>query len=144
MHKKNKVPRNNLDLVEVEKGLQTAGKPTEGVRNRFNGKRKGTSLEHLYKETVDEMEVENDTEEGKTARLERRADSKMREMSRSRSKGAKVDLTDNQKNMIRLKQKIQKEWKNKGISGESDRRISVKLPKHLYSGVRGIGKTDRR
>ena len=46
--------------------------------------------------------------------------------------------------MVRLKQKIQKEWKNTGISGESDRRVDVKLPKHLFSGKRGMGKTDRR
>jgi nucleolar GTP-binding protein len=32
----------------------------------------------------------------------------------------------------------------KGTAGESDRRIGAKLPKHLYSGKRGIGKTDRR
>ena len=29
-------------------------------------------------------------------------------------------------------------------AGEADRRIVVKMPKHLFSGKRGIGKTDRR
>ena len=29
-------------------------------------------------------------------------------------------------------------------AGEADRRIFVKMPKHLFSGKRGIGKTDRR
>jgi nucleolar GTP-binding protein len=29
-------------------------------------------------------------------------------------------------------------------AGEGDRRIFVKMPKHLFSGKRGIGKTDRR
>jgi nucleolar GTP-binding protein len=28
--------------------------------------------------------------------------------------------------------------------GEGDRHIAVKKPKHLYTGKRGIGKTDRR
>jgi nucleolar GTP-binding protein len=32
----------------------------------------------------------------------------------------------------------------KGTAGESDRRIGAKLPKHLFAGKRGIGKTDRR
>ncbi len=32
----------------------------------------------------------------------------------------------------------------KGKSGESDRHIKVKRPKHLFTGKRGIGKTDRR
>ena len=31
-----------------------------------------------------------------------------------------------------------------GKAGESDRRIQEKKPKHLYSGKRGMGKTDRR
>jgi len=29
-------------------------------------------------------------------------------------------------------------------AGESDRAIRVKMPKHLFSGKRGAGKTDRR
>merc|ERR1711872_427206 len=31
-----------------------------------------------------------------------------------------------------------------GKAGESDRHIAVKKPKHLFSGKRGLGKTDRR
>merc|ERR1712107_565989 len=31
-----------------------------------------------------------------------------------------------------------------GKAGESDRHIAVKKPKHLFSGKRGMGKTDRR
>merc|ERR550519_439045 len=31
-----------------------------------------------------------------------------------------------------------------GKAGESDRHIHVKKPKHLFSGKRGVGKTDRR
>ena len=31
-----------------------------------------------------------------------------------------------------------------GKAGESDRRIQEKEPKHLFSGKRGMGKTDRR
>jgi nucleolar GTP-binding protein len=143
MGKKNRAPRKNMELVEVEKGLLVAGKPTDAVRTRFNGKRKGKPVDKLYSE-VHEMEIEGDGEESRIARLERKADSKLRAFSRSRSVGTKNQVPENEKNMVRLKQKIQKEWKNLGISGESDRRISVKLPKHLYSGIRGIGKTDRR
>lgn len=33
-------------------------------------------------------------------------------------------------------------WKSK--KGEADRHISVKRPKHLFAGKRGIGKADRR
>ena len=31
-----------------------------------------------------------------------------------------------------------------GKAGESDRHIGVKKPKHLFSGKRKMGKTDRR
>lgn len=39
-----------------------------------------------------------------------------------------------------LKKKIAK----KGLKGEADRFIGNKMPKHLFSGKRGVGKTDRR
>lgn len=39
-----------------------------------------------------------------------------------------------------LKKKIAK----KGMKGEADRFIGTKMPKHLFSGKRGVGKTDRR
>ena len=34
--------------------------------------------------------------------------------------------------------------KFRGVAGESDRAIPAKMPKHLFSGKRGIGKTDWR
>jgi len=143
LNRKSRVPRKNVDLVDVEEGLTKIGRPSDNLRIKFNGKRKGRHLDDLYKETVDEMEIE-DGGEGRHEQLERKADKKLRSMSRSRSKGAKKELTENDSNMLRLKRKIQKEWKHSGVSGESDRRVDVKLPKWLYSGQRGIGKTDRR
>ena len=45
----------------------------------------------------------------------------------------------------KMKKKAQlKAFNNRGKSGESDRHIAVKLPKHLFAGKRGIGKADRR
>lgn len=34
--------------------------------------------------------------------------------------------------------------KKHGLKGEADRFIGVKKPKHLFTGKRGIGKTERR
>merc|ERR1711972_1122876 len=52
------------------------------------------------------------------------------------SQGAKLDI---------LKKKADKKTFNRmGKAGESDRRIQEKKPKHLFTGKRGIGKTDRR
>jgi len=51
-----------------------------------------------------------------------------------------------QKNIVveRMKRKIQKKLSNKTKIDHSDRRINTKLPRHLNSGHRGIGKTDYR
>merc|ERR1712115_308742 len=42
------------------------------------------------------------------------------------------------------KKRDKKAFASVGKAGESDRRIQEKKPKHLYSGKRGMGKTDRR
>lgn len=44
----------------------------------------------------------------------------------------------------RMKRKIQKGWSREVRVNEADRQIQSKMPKHLNSGHRGIGKTDRR
>ncbi|XP_065332678.1 nucleolar GTP-binding protein 1 [Cloeon dipterum] len=49
---------------------------------------------------------------------------------------------------LRLKDKahkaIRKKVGKKGLKGEADRFIGTKMPKHLFVGKRGVGKTDRR
>ena len=40
--------------------------------------------------------------------------------------------------------KSQKEMNQNARIGEADRRFMDKKPKHLFSGKRGMGKTDRR
>ncbi len=44
----------------------------------------------------------------------------------------------------RMMNKIQKKFNREGIINETDRRVGTKLPLHLNTGKRGIGKTDRR
>ena len=39
---------------------------------------------------------------------------------------------------------ISKKVGKRGLKGEADRFIGNKMPKHLFSGKRGIGSTDRR
>jgi len=90
------------------------------------------------------MEVEDEDEQERDARLSRKADGKLRSMSRSRSQGAKKVLTETEDRMKRLKQKMQKDWKNSFQGTESDRRIPCQMPRHLVTGIRGNGKTDRR
>uniref|UniRef100_A0A915JH00 Uncharacterized protein n=1 Tax=Romanomermis culicivorax TaxID=13658 RepID=A0A915JH00_ROMCU len=44
----------------------------------------------------------------------------------------------------KLGNKAQSRIRRNAKAGEADRRVFVKLPKHLYSGKRKMGKTDRR
>ena len=44
----------------------------------------------------------------------------------------------------RMKDKIQKRFNKQGVINETDKRIGSKLPVHLNTGKRGMGKTDRR
>lgn len=44
----------------------------------------------------------------------------------------------------KMSKKAQGKMNQFGKAGEADRHIAVKMPKHLFSGKRGVGKTDRR
>ena len=48
------------------------------------------------------------------------------------------------KQAAKLARKSGKKLAKMGRAGESDRRVPCKMPKHLFSGKRGIGKTARR
>ena len=45
---------------------------------------------------------------------------------------------------VKLADAAQKKRNKLAKAGEGDRVILTKMPKHLFSGKRGIGKTDRR
>jgi GTP-binding protein EngB required for normal cell division len=72
-----------------------------------------------------------------------------RSRSSSRGPGSERRQTgmssDAQKDQAEKRRRTAQRKGNKaGRAGESDRAIHEKLPKHLYSGKRGMGKTDRR
>ena len=52
---------------------------------------------------------------------------------------------EQKKKLKKMEKKMQrKKFNQSGKAGESDRHIAVKKPKHLFTGKRGVGKTDRR
>lgn len=53
------------------------------------------------------------------------------------------DVTQKNK-ALKIADKKQKTRNRMGKAGEADRVITTKMPKHLFSGKRGMGKTDRR
>eukprot|EP01017_Pseudomicrothorax_dubius_P024675 TRINITY_DN2620_c0_g1_i10.p1 TRINITY_DN2620_c0_g1~~TRINITY_DN2620_c0_g1_i10.p1 ORF type:complete len:595 (+),score=179.50 TRINITY_DN2620_c0_g1_i10:65-1849(+) len=132
------------DLEEVKEGFEEKGLPVEAVEQRFSSnvrKRRGRDLDEVIHEAIDNMDIEDG---GDSTATRKKFDKKMRSLSRSRSKGYKKELTPREEDMDRLRKKIQKEFRHTERATEADRSIPVKMPKHLFSGKRGIGKTDRR
>ena len=67
---------------------------------------------------------------------------RIRSMSRDKSG---VRDPEQRKKIKKMDKKMQKKtFAKMGKAGESDRHIAVKMPRHLFSGKRGSGKTDRR
>ena len=61
-----------------------------------------------------------------------------------RSKGAGLRDDDERMRAQKMADKAQRRMNKRAKIGEADRQIITKMPKHLFSGKRGIGKTDRR
>jgi nucleolar GTP-binding protein len=81
------------------------------------------------------------------AQLKIHTQSKLRSMSKGRREGSVPQPHYTRvvpEEQIRLAKKINKRFKHSINVNEADRVVSVKKPKHLYSGKRGIGKNDRR
>ena len=61
-----------------------------------------------------------------------------------RSKSAGLRDDDERMRAQKMADKAQRRMNKRAKIGEADRTIITKMPKHLFSGKRGIGKTDRR
>ena len=62
----------------------------------------------------------------------------------SKSKGAGLRDESEKMRAQKLADKAQRKMNKRAKTGEADRVIITKMPKHLFSGKRGNGKTDRR
>jgi len=80
----------------------------------------------------------------KKARLDP-STNRVRSSSRSVSRGD-LGLKDEavKAKVRKYGKKAQKKFQREAKAGESDRHIPTKMPKHLFSGKRKMGKTDRR
>lgn len=95
---------------------------------------------------ADAMEVEDGQPPAKRVHS-----SKSRSMSRGRSlsmaepkKGSGLKDVVQRNKALKMADKAQKRMGKMAKAGEADRVIPTKMPKHLFSGKRGIGKTQRR
>merc|ERR1712228_71493 len=114
----------------TELGVDMSGTEDAKFANTPN-KRKSRSQSRAENGKKAKMGVDEDNTTGKG-----------RSMSRDKSG---IRNPETRQKLDKMKKKMQaKKFGNLGKSGESDRHIAVKKPRHLYQGKRGIGKTDRR
>lgn len=130
---KNPVPRTvkNRQAKEVEEAATAAGVDGAKVRMRSASRKRGSSL--IGKRTRDATADGAGDGEGVVAAARGRSGSAKGLPS---EEVGQVEELKRRRKMRRLSQQ--------GRKGEADRWIPDLKPKHLYSGKRGIGKTDRR
>lgn len=81
----------------------------------------------------------------RTDMLEAASENKNRSVSRTPRNQLGVKDAAMQKKLAKIAHRaIAKKVGKMGMKGEADRFIGTKMPKHLYSGKRGIGSNDRR
>jgi len=117
-----------------------------------------TSLGMVGKEVTDRVRTRASSHSRSRSRSYNRSRSESRSRKRSRSelasRGLSVSRTVSQSRAFkdsdqltkaeRLAKRARRSFSRDGRKGEADRHVYDLKPKHLYSGKRGIGKTDRR
>lgn len=116
---------------EVEQELNEKGLPGAKVRGRSSSVRKNSLLGKRKRDAT-----------AGSAGAESAADLAARARSTSIMKG--LPSMEVAKAVEKKRRKLTKNRYKLGHKGEGDRWIPDLKPKHLYSGKRGIGKTDRR
>ena len=96
-------------------------------------------------------QMDEDTEEGTSSQQKRLHSSKSRSLSRGRSvslakpaRGSGLKDVAQRNRAMRLADRHQRRRNKQARRGEGDRHIPSLRPKHLLTGIRGIGKTSRR
>ena len=95
-----------------------------------------------FAKTPNKRKARSASRDAKKAKMDEDAPMAKRSMSRDKSG---IRDTETRTKVKKMEKNMQaKKFAKWGKSGESDRHIAVKKPKHLFSGKRGSGKTDRR
>jgi nucleolar GTP-binding protein len=133
------LPRKVRDLTQTERFMEKVRtdkqeglkelKALSGQRRRDRKDKLKAVLQKNKKELEDELEEDED----------------MMDVEEVNSRAQKKKIEEQKKAVgERIKRKIQKKWSRVSRVDAADRQIPSKLPKHLNTGKRGIGKTDRR
>jgi len=139
--KQNLQDTNHNNLEDFTKAMQSQGvDPTAAVKRLRSESREGRkrlrSKSPAATVALSEMDEEN------TPKKVKRSQSLGTE-SRSRSKTPSMSSKQLERS-ARISREYGKQMWKTGQKGEADRTIGTKMPKHLFSGKRKGGKTDRR
>jgi len=154
------LPRKVRDLTATEKFMEKIRTDkTEGSQSMklLSQKKRRSEKERLKKSLLNDAKQENsedeDNDDGMDLEEVGMNDNshskkiKKRKLTPEEIEAAhKKERIEKHKQVVveRMKRKIQKKWSRSAVVNEADRHIGSKLPKHLNTGKRSNGKTDRR
>ncbi|KAL2510208.1 Nucleolar GTP-binding protein 1 [Forsythia ovata] len=118
------------------------------ARSKSRGRKRERSIDKGNQNGTDDMDVDGD-QPNKKLRLRSRSLSRSRSRSKSRPPyevlpGEGLKDSAQKKKAIKLAEKSHNKRNKDARKGEADRVIPTLRPKHLFSGKRSTGKTDRR
>ncbi|CAD6568776.1 MAG: Nucleolar GTP-binding protein 1 [Alectoria sarmentosa] len=134
------IPRRSLPkkLSVMEDSLDKLGFDTTAISARARSRSRGRSALRSRTGTEDAMDVDSPMSNVDALRAKSRA----RSQSNRRDDGVTNEAARSKAE--RLNKLGQKKMNRMARQGEADRHTTAALPKHLFSGKRGMGKTQRR
>ena len=122
-----------------------ADKAVERARSQSRGRKRERSLSRFQEGGDNDMDEDmEDVEKKRTHSSRSRSKSVAKRVAQTPPSGSGLKNTEANIKAQRLADLAQRKSSKKARSGEGDRVIVTKMPKHLFSGKRGNGKTDRR
>ncbi|KAG0649439.1 Nucleolar GTP-binding 1 [Hyphodiscus hymeniophilus] len=133
------IPRNAVrkKLTDMEDHLDSLGYDTTSIGVRARSQSRGRSVLRSRTGTEDVMDVDDPDYEAKM-----RAKSRARSQSNRRDDGVTNEVARTKAE--RAQKLSQRKMNRMARQGEADRHVPAAMPKHLFSGKRGMGKTNSR
>jgi len=130
-------PAMRRKLTDMEEQLDILGHDTTDITARARSQSRGRSLHRSRTGTEDVMDLDDPQYEAKM-----RAKSRARSQSNRRTDGVKNEVSATKAE--RAMKLGQRKMNRMARQGEADRHVAAAMPKHLFSGKRGMGKTQSR
>lgn len=124
-------------LTDMEDHLDSLGLDTTSLGARARSQTRGRSVVRSRTGTEDAMDIDDP---GYVAKM--RAKSRARSQSNRRDDGVTNEVARTKAE--RAQKLSQRKMNRMARQGEADRHVAAAMPKHLFSGKRGMGKTQSR